>query len=251
MELIREADRVSERNNLIIENPTINKLLQYMNSRIEIGGNFKYNDGYLTLGPTYSGDRFHVVFDQTVSAFNFHTHPTEPTILNSFYSQGDIIAGLRRQSVSDKIRKDILVTEDGLFSLQLSPKLMTLYRKFPDQIEFLLGFYQRYVVQPKMNPKGDGVELKEFKDLEKWNTLRAQYACNVLDMVNMLNNLTGLSLYEWMIDEIDKGTISFRDKFQLASYLSIKSELLRIGLLYYVYFMPWDKKRFEDTFKFV
>lgn len=236
---------------LIIEKSTIDKLLKYMNSRIEIGGNFKYSDGYLTLGPTYSGDRFHVVFDQTVSAFNFHTHPTEPAILHSFYSQGDIIAGLRRQSITDKIRKDVLVTEDGLFSLQFSPKLMALYKKFPDQIETLLGFYQRYVVQPKMNPQGDGIELAEFKNIDEWNALRAKYACNVLDMVNILNNLTGKELFGWMVDEIDKGRLSFRDKFQLASYLRLKTELVRLGTLYYVYFMPWGKQIFEDKFAFV
>lgn len=231
--------------NLIIEKPTLDKLLEFMNSKVEVGGNFKYNDGYLTLGPTYTGDRFHIIFDQTVSAFNFHTHPVEPTILHSFYSQGDIVAGLRRQSVTDKIRKDILVTEDGVYSLQISPKLMSLYKRYPSKLEFLLGVYQRLIVQQKMNPFGDGVEI------DKKNKERVKYACNIVDMVDLLNNLTGTKLFEWMIDEIDKGRLSFRDKFELASYTNLEYQLKQIGPIFYVYFMPWAKEKFEDAFAFV
>lgn len=235
---------------LIIEKPTIDKLLKFMDEKIEVGGNFKYDKGYLTLGPVYYGDRFHIVFDQSVSAFNFHTHPLEPSILYSFYSQGDIIAALTRQSTTNKIRKDILVTEDGLFSLQISPKLMKLYKRYPDQIETLLGFYQRYVIETKMNPYGYGVALKEFKNKKQWNTLRAKYMCNVVDMVNLVNNLTGHSLFEWMIKEIDQNRLSFRDQIQMASFINLENMLKRVGPIYYVYFMPWGKEKFIDKFAF-
>jgi hypothetical protein len=230
---------------LVIEKPTLDKLLEFMNSKVEVGGNFKYNDGYLTLGPIYTGDRFHVVFDQTVSAFNFHTHPTESAILFSFYSRGDIVAGLRRQSLSNKIRKDILVTEDGVYSLQISPKLMSLYKRNPGKIEFLLGVYQRLIVQQKMNPFGDGVEIvdKNIKDSE-----RIKYACNIVDMVDLLNSLTGEKLFNWMIDEIEGGRLSFKDKLELASYVNLEKQLVRVGPIFYVYFMPWGKEKFEDAF---
>lgn len=226
---------------LIIEKSTVDKLLKFMNSKIEVGGNFKYSDGYLTLGPIYYGDRYHIDFDQTVSAFNFHTHPIEKVILHSFYSQGDIIAALRRQSISDKIRKDILVTEDGIYSIQLSPKLMSLYKKFPDQLEFLLGLYQRLSVQPKMVAKETG----------DWNELRAKYACNIVKMVKQMNTLDGKILFEWMLDEINKGRVSFRDSWQLASYIKMEKFLTKLDKIYYVYFMPWGKKEFRDTFAFL
>lgn len=236
---------------LVIEKPTLDKLLEFMNSNVEVGGNFKYDDGYLTLGPVYTGDRFHVVFDQTVSAFNFHTHPVEPTILHSFYSRGDIVAGLRRQSVSNKIRKDILVTEDGVYSLQISPKLMSLYKRRPDELEFLLGVYQRLVVQQKMNPFGDKVEIKNKDNKDIKDSERIKYICNTVDMVNLLNTLTGEKLFSWMIDEIERGRLSFKDKLELASYVNLENQLVRIGSIFYVYFMPWGKERFDDTFAFV
>jgi hypothetical protein len=233
--------------NLIIEKKTADQLLSFLGQKIEIGGNFIYKDNILTIKtPVYKGTRFHIVFDQSVSAFNFHTHPIEETILFSFYSQGDIVMAFRRQSETNIIRKDFLVTEDGIYSLQVSPKAVSFWKRYPYKAEILFGFYQRYVIENKMNPLGHGVVVPK--------ELRFKYACNIKDMIYMMNTVTGKDIFEWMISEIERNRLSFKDQNQLASFVNLENELKYIEKIYFVNFMPWgsfDKNNFVDRFEFI
>jgi len=227
---------------LIIRKDTLNQLLKYQKSKSEIGGNFIYKDGILTIKqPIYKGDRFHVVFDQSVSPFNFHTHPDEPNILYSFYSQGDIVVSFKRQTKTNKIRKDFLVTEDGIYSLQLSPKALDFWRRYPYQAEILFGFYQRYVIEHKMNPKGN---------VPKDPSQKLEYLCNIKDMINLMNKATGQKVADWMLKELSENRLSFRDQNELARFMNLP--LKHLGRLYFVNFHPAQNKNdFKDRFEFV
>jgi hypothetical protein len=207
-------------------NPTTAKQFQkFLELDIEVGGSLDKN---LNIKDVVYGDRYSVFFDQA-SAYNFHTHPIEPTILYSFYSVGDIIWALKRAAYYPK--KEYLVTEDGIYCLEINPATVKLYKRYPAQTETILAFYQRYIIERKMNPFGYGVDIKG-----DWWELKKKHACDIQEMINLMNT-TGQQLLNWLIEEIKRGKLSFRDQLEMASFVELPWST--IGKIYTCTFFPW------------
>jgi len=234
-----------------IDKPALDQLQKYMAYDHEVGGNFLSEQNgqtwKLTIAdPIFMGDRYQVNFDQMKSPFNFHTHPLEDTILYSFYSPGDVTMNIQRQMNSDKIRKDFLVTEDGLFSFQLSGQIMKLVKVYTDQIIYILWMYQQYIMEQKMNPLGYQQVLKEF-DTKDWFPLKKKYICTIPEMVSLMNDLNGFKLIDWALGEIDKNELSLLDQHRLRRGIGLGLETIKN--IYYIEFMPWCKDTFSSEFK--
>lgn len=207
-------------------NPTTAKQFEkFLDLDIEVGGSL---DQDLNIVSVEYGDRFAVFFDQT-SAYNFHTHPIESTVLYSFYSVGDVLSALKRSAYFH--RKEYLVTEDGIYCLEINPPTINFYKRYPVQTETILAFYQRYIIERKMNPFGYGVEIKG-----DWWTLKKKYACDIQEMINLMNT-TGQQLLNWIIEEIKRGKLSFRDQLEMASFVELPWST--IGKIYNCTFFPW------------
>ena len=204
---------------------TANQFQKFLDLDIEVGGSL---DNYLNITKVVYGDRYSVFFDQS-APYNFHTHPIEPSILYSFYSVGDIVWALKRASYN--LRREYLVTEDGIYCLQINSSTANFYKRYPVQTETILAFYQRYIIERKMNPFGYGADLTG-----DWWELKKKYACNIQDMINLMN-ITGEDLLNWLIEEIKQGKLSFRDKLEMASFVELPWPT--IGKIYTCTFFPW------------